>query len=237
MPKEFDRAFSRSAALVLEADVEQLASEEFALHLVSQMVLPDGKTLQSILDSDVYDLLSAECAKYGLPIDAVSKFKPSMVVTMISMLQIQEFGFVEEGVDAHYLQMAKNKNKPVYYLETAQSQIDAFLSMGDGYENDYVRYSLYDMGSTEDEITMLVTDWKRGDVSRSEMELAEMKEEWPDIYKALLTDRHAAWMPQIEGFLASGQVHFVITGLLHMHGPDGLLQQLRDSGCTVEQFR
>ena len=26
-------------------------------------------------------------------------------------------------------------------------------------------------------------------------------------------------------------------GLLHLHGPDGLLRQLKDAGCTVEQLK
>jgi uncharacterized protein YbaP (TraB family) len=57
-----------------------------------------------------------------------------------------------------------------------------------------------------------------------------MKQDWPAIYKTLVSDRNTAWMPQIEEFLAGGQVHFVVVGLLHLHGPDGLLRQLEDLG-------
>jgi uncharacterized protein YbaP (TraB family) len=160
-----------------------------------------------------------------------------MVVTLLSVLQIQKSGFSEEGVDNHYQERARKENKPVLFLESVESQIDALLSMGDGYENDYVLYSLLDMDSSEDEITTLVTEWKKGGVSRSEEALTGMKEDWPAIYKTLVSDRNSAWMPQIEEFLAGGQVHFVIAGLLHMHGPDGLLRQLEDRGYTVEQFQ
>jgi uncharacterized protein YbaP (TraB family) len=82
-----------------------------------------------------------------------------------------------------------------------------------------------------------LTDWKKGAASSTEAAIAEMRETWPDIYNTLLTDRNAGWMPQIEEFLASGEVHFVIAGLAHLHGPDGLLRQLKNSGCRVQRLR
>jgi uncharacterized protein YbaP (TraB family) len=236
-PEEFDRAFSRSAALVLEADVEQMANEEIVSYLAQRTLLPAGETLLSLLDEDTYELLAATCEEYGFSINNVARLKPAMIITMLSMFKIQNFGFVNEGVDFHYLEKARKENKPVYYLETAEAQIDALATMGEGYENEYVRYSLHDMESTENEIVTLVAEWKKGGMSYSEAILTEMMEEWPQIHRAMLTDRHDAWMPQIETFLDSGRVYFVVVGLLHLHGTDGLLQRLQDAGCTVEQFR
>jgi uncharacterized protein YbaP (TraB family) len=81
-----------------------------------------------------------------------------------------------------------------------------------------------------------VAEWKAGVASGIEASLAEMQKEWSEIYKSLVTDRNAAWMPQIEEYLASGQVVFVIVGAAHLYGPDGLLIQLRNSGCIVEKL-
>jgi uncharacterized protein YbaP (TraB family) len=240
LPKEFDRAFSQSTMLILEADVERVENDrEIARYLRSQMRLPDGQRLQSILDPDVYDLLKAECTKYGLPIETVSRFKPSMVLAMLSMLQIRKLGFAQQGVDMHYFQKARKTKKPINFLETVEFQIDMLVSMGEGYENDYVRYSLNDISDTDDEneLLALVAEWRTGDASTSEASLIKMKEEWPVIYQALVSDRNNAWIPQIEEYLDSGQVPFIIAGLLHMYGPDGLLTQLENSGCTVEQVK
>jgi uncharacterized protein YbaP (TraB family) len=214
-----------------------MANKETARYMMSKMILPDNKTLLSILDTDTYEALKAKCREYGFLIDTVSKYKPSMIISMLIMQQIQKFGFTRQGVDTHYLEMAKSENRPVRYLETVRTQIDALVATGDGYENDYVRYSLYDMINTEAGIETLLTDWKRGAAASTEAAIREMRETWPDIYKTLLTDRNAAWMPQIEGFLASGQTYFVITGLAHLHGQDGLLRQLKNSGCKVQRLR
>jgi uncharacterized protein YbaP (TraB family) len=234
LPKAFDRAFSQSALLILEADVELMADEDVAQYLMSRMNLPEGQTLKSILEPDTYDLLEAACLEYSFPIEAVSILKPSMVITVLSVLQMQKFGFVEQGVDTFYLNQAKKEDKPVRYLESVELQIDMLVSMGEGYENDYVRYSLEDLSSTDNSLAELVAEWKTGKTSLTEASLTSMREDWPAIYKSMVVDRNAAWMPQIEEYLSSGTIPFIIVGAAHLHGPDGLLIQLENSGCTVE---
>ena len=229
-------AFSQSAVLVLEADIERLADENVTQYLMTQAFLPGDQTLSSILDSDIYELLAAACNEYGFSVDEISKLKPSMVINILTVLQFQKLGFVQQGIDAYYLEKAKNQRKAISYLESIEFQIDLLVTMGDGYENDYVLYSLQDMENVEKDFLPLLDEWKKGISSEMEASLTEMREQSPDLYKTMVTDRNAAWMPQIEEYLASGKVYFVIVGSAHLHGPDGLLWQLEASGCAVEYF-
>jgi uncharacterized protein YbaP (TraB family) len=237
LPKAFDRAFSKSSLLVLEADIAQMSDVNVVKYLASKMYLPEGQTLKTILDPDIYDMLKLECAKYGLPIDVFSQFKPSMVLNILNVLQVQKFGFEEEGVDSFFQNRAKKAKKPVYFLETVEFQIDMLVSMGEGYENDFVRYSLEDLASTDDSLAELVTEWKTGGSEITEASLIEMKEEWPELYKSMVEDRNNAWIPQIKEYLASGKIAFIVVGAAHLYGPDGLLIQLENSGYIVEQLK
>jgi uncharacterized protein YbaP (TraB family) len=237
LPREFDLAFAQSSMLVLEADIEKLADAEIAQYLMTQILLPDDTTLETVLDPPTYALLREKCAAFGLPIENLAKLKPSMAVNVLSMLQMQRFGFVQTGIDMHYLAKAKQAGMPLGFLETVEAQIDMLLSMGDGYENDFVRYSLNDMENSEKELAAIVAEWRKGESKFTEAAILEMKESWPVLYKTILSDRNAAWMPHIEEYLASGQNVFIVAGLAHMHGPDGLLRMLELSGCTIEQFR
>jgi uncharacterized protein YbaP (TraB family) len=237
LPAAFDKAYSQSSFLVLETDIDRLEEPEMQEYLQSRMLLPGDATLRSLLDSDTHKLLAAECQKYGLSINAVEKLKPSMVITVLNLYQMQKMGFTQTGIDQHYLDKSKEENKPVRHLEAPETQINMLVGMGEGYENEYVRYSLKDMEGTGKGLNMLLTEWKRGKAAISEASLAEMKKEWPFIYRDLVANRNDAWVPQIKTFLASGELYFVIVGLLHLHGPDGLLRQLKDAGCTVEQLK
>lgn len=237
LPGEFDLAFSQSEFLVLETDIERMEDEDMANYLLRQTVYTDGRTLQTVLNPEVYQMLAAKSGEFGLPIEVISVFKPSMVMSMLSVLQIQQMGFTQMGIDYYYLNQANTGGKPLKYLESVESQIDMIATIGEGYENDYVLYNLQDMDATEEYILAMVDDWKNGASVTGEHSIKEMIDEWPLLYSAMLTDRHDAWMPQIEEYLDSGSVHFIIVGLLHMHGPDGLLQRLRNMGCTVEKLR
>lgn len=236
LPKEFDLAFEHSAMLVLEADVEQAATPEAAAFMLAQMVLPEGKTLESVLAPDVYDLLRAKYEELGIPIETFSQMKPTMVVTMLEMLQLQESGFIEQGVDMHYLAKAKEKGKALDFLETVEEQIAIFAGMGEGYEDDFVRYSIADSENSEKFLATIVSEWREGEAAFTESMLAEMKKDWPVVYQPLIAKRNAAWLPRIEAYLTGKPVEFVIVGLAHLHGSQGLLRQLADSGYTVEQL-
>jgi uncharacterized protein YbaP (TraB family) len=237
LPKAFDRAFKQSAMLVLETDIEQMADENVTQHLMAQMFLPGDETLESILDADAYETLKAKCEEYGLPMENIAKLKPSMAVNVLTVLEMQKFGFVQQGVDVYYHQKAKKAKKPLGFLETAEEQINMLASMGGGYESDFVKYSLYDMDNTENMLDSFVSEWKTGGASSTESSILEMQEQWPAIYKTLLLDRNAAWLPQIKQYLDEGNTALVIVGLAHLHGPDGLLRQLENSGCIVKQFK
>jgi uncharacterized protein YbaP (TraB family) len=235
-PAAFDQAFAQSAMLVLEADIVQIADPAMTEYLARQMMLGEDKTLQSILDEDVYEGLKTEIEKLGLPMDEFARLKPSMAINILTFVWIQQFGFVEQGIDAHYLAKANEAGKATGFLETLESQIDLLVHIGDGCENDYVRYSLEDLAETEAGITAIVAEWRAGDAALTTAELTDMKESWPLLYRSMIADRNAAWMPRLEEYLGTEPVEFVVVGLAHLHGPDGLLQTLANKGYTVEQL-
>lgn len=237
LPPEFDRAFEESAALILEADISQAENEETAAVIAALMLLPEGQSLESLLSADVYGQLAEKCAEFGIALEALVRFKPALVINLLTVLEIQQFGFVQQGVDMYYLAKAQDAGKELGFFETLEEQILMLAGMGDGYEDDFVRYSLGEFGESESEITALVSDWRQGVPAAAEASLTSMKDQWPVIYQELVLRRNAAWLPRIEAYLASEPIELVIVGLMHLHGDDGLLRQLMNSGCTVEQVR
>ncbi|MCL2230940.1 MAG: TraB/GumN family protein [Treponema sp.] len=238
LPKQFDLAFEQAEVIVFETDTSQLSDPEVAAFLMSQIYLPDNQTLGSVLDEETFLALMAVCQEYGLSVLDVIRMRPSIITSVLSVLQIQKIGFVEQGVDDYFMERTRqDRYKQIAFLESLEEQIDIMISMGEGYENEYVQYFLREMENTETQLEALIADWRNGVLTDRNNMLMEMKDEWPHLYRSLILDRHMAWMPQLEDFLVSDQIHFVIVGNAHIFGPDGLVQMLRDIGCEVTPLR
>ena len=122
------------------------------------------------------------------------------------------------------------------YLEPVQLQIDMLFSMGEGYESEYVLYSLREYDTGDSSIIPLIDSWRTGSSGEIEESLTSMKNDTPKIYESLVENRNNAWVPIIEQYLENDTVEFIIVGLAHMYGPEGLLVQLQDRGYRIEQL-
>ena len=52
----------------------------------------------------------------------------------------------------------------------------------------------------------------------------------------MLTQRNNAWIPKIEALFKTKKAIFVLVGILHLVGDDGLLNQLSAKGYQIEKF-
>jgi uncharacterized protein YbaP (TraB family) len=234
LPEEFDLAYQSSSLLVLEADADQINDSTVLGKIILKMLLPGTDTLKTVLREDTYNRLKAKCEELAMPIERLLKMRPSIVALMLSMAQIQRLGFSVQGVDHHYYSRAKQEAREVRFLESVEAQFDMLAGIAPEHQSEFVDYSLADMDKTEDAMLEIVAQWRNGE--RETEGLAEMKEKFPSAYQAMLVDRNLAWLPRIEDYLASEPVEFVLVGLAHLQGDDGLLFYLERRGCAVEQL-
>ena len=64
----------------------------------------------------------------------------------------------------------------------------------------------------------------------------QMKKEYPEIYKKVLVNRNNNWISQISSYFDTESVEFVLVGALHLHGDDGILNLLKESGYSISQL-
>lgn len=48
-----------------------------------------------------------------------------------------------------------------------------------------------------------------------------------------MVSRNSNWLPEIKKMLATPEVEFILVGAAHLAGDDGLLSQLKSSGCQA----
>ena len=82
----------------------------------------------------------------------------------------------------------------------------------------------------------MVNAWRRGDADVLWREIHASYADYPGFGERLIEARNRVWIPKIESYLASGQTYFVIVGMGHLGGPEGLVRLLQARGYQVEQL-
>jgi uncharacterized protein YbaP (TraB family) len=237
LPKEFYTAYDASDVLVFETDLSKLKDAATQQLLMSTAMFSDGSTIKSHLSAQTYNLLKEYCDANGIPLETISLFKPSIVVVTITAMELMKLGVTEEGVDTFFYQQAINDKKFIQELETVEEQIQFLVGMGDGNEDAFVRHSIKDLKSIKQNYESLVDAWKKGDVKKlNDLMVAELKTKTPKLYKELITDRNEKWLHSIDTYQKTPQKEFILVGVGHLVGSDGIVEALRQKGYKVEKF-
>ncbi len=237
LPEAYDRAYQKSAVVVLETDAQAMQQPQFQQKMMAAMIYQDGRNLKQVLSEDTFKALSQHMTARGIPLDQMLLFKPGMISMTLSVVELQRLGQTAKGVDHFFGTRAKQDGKSLGQLETVEQQITFLATMGKGREDDMIMYTLRDLADLPTILSEMKTAWRAGDMAALEKSsLQEMQDAFPEIYKTLLVDRNNDWMPQIEALLMSEPVEFVLVGSLHLAGDDGVLQQLRSRGYQIKQM-
>lgn len=238
LPAEFDAAFAASTKLVFETDVARVQSPEMQQIVATEGFAGDDRTLDRVLSPATWKAVQRYCASAGLPESQARRMKPWLFTVMIATLELQKLGVSLEGVDFHFFQRATAAKKKTGELEPFDRHVRFITRLGAGHEDEMVAQSLDEIGEIPTVIDKLLAAWKVGDLAHlDEFMLREMREKYPTIFQELLVDRNRAWLPEIDTLLKTPEVEFVLVGVGHLPGTEGLLAQLKARGCTVEQVR
>ena len=238
LPVEFGAAFKKSDKLVFETDIEKIQTPEFGKKMAQMFTFPPGKSLKEALNKKTFEKLEKHLADRNIPIDSFLHFKPSMVVLILTMIELKKMGMVDIGVDQYFHNKAKEMGKATGYFETVDEQLAFLLTMGDGNENEMIINTINDMSKMEVMMAVIKSAWLNGDENKlAAVTLTEMMRDYPDLYQTLLVKRNNNWMPHIEQMMTDKKVEMILVGALHLVGKDGLLQQLRSKGYTVKKFK
>ncbi|MCZ6882294.1 MAG: TraB/GumN family protein [Gammaproteobacteria bacterium] len=237
LPDAFDKAYRQSAQLVLETDMQKLQSPEFQVTMMRELTYSNGRNLKQVLNRDTYAALEQFFATRGVPMASIVNFKPGLVVTMMTVLEMQRLGLGGVGVDAYFSARAIDDRKKLGQLETVEAQIAFLAGMGAGQEDEMLRFSLDEVEQLPVLMKSIKAAWRRGDMKKiKELGISSLKKDFPRLHKELLVDRNNAWIPQIEAMLKTTEVELVLVGALHLAGEDGLLAQLSARGYKINML-
>jgi uncharacterized protein YbaP (TraB family) len=235
LPAPYEEAYQASDKLYFETDISGMSNMSTQARMLQQLTYQDDRTLGSVLNAEAYAALQAYMQETGLPLAMVQKFKPGLLVSTLTVLEMQKLGFTPQGVDAYFNTRAMGDGKPVGQLESIEDQIGFMANMGEGQESEFILVSLQDLKKTE-MLEEMIAAWRSGDNEQlSEVFVDDMKQQSAELYEAILVSRNRNWMPIIEEMFTQDGTEFVLVGTAHLVGEDGLLALLTDKGYEVSR--
>jgi uncharacterized protein len=236
LPDEFEQAFENSDNLVLEVDISPENQKTAVQEILGLTLYPNDKSLKTELTQDVYNKLDSAFTKSGLTLERMIGLKPVMAVLTLTQVELMKLGVTSVGVDKHFFEKANAEGKYLLFLENMEDQIKLIVNMGEGVENDYVLQSLEELKFYREEFEESIALWREGNISQWLEETDDYKNDYPELYQSLLVERNNNWMPQLEQYLETPEIEFVLVGAMHLPGPDGILQKMKEKGYKVEQL-
>jgi|GraSoiStandDraft_4_1057263.scaffolds.fasta_scaffold163463_2 uncharacterized protein YbaP (TraB family) len=230
-------AYSNSSTLVFEADIGEMEDPALQLKLLSKGQLPEGHTLETELSPEVYKLFTNRVTEAGLPLFMLQKMTPGLAAAAIEAFELVKMGMDPQmGVDHYFFTRAKEDQKEIIALETAEFQIGLLTGLSKEEGELMMKATLKELDKTRTEFTELVDGWKNGDSGKLERVLNEALEEAPAIYKRLVTDRNETWVPRIENLLKANKATLVVVGAGHLVGKQSVVELLKKKGWKVTQL-
>lgn len=235
LPAVTEGAYLDAEVLVEELDIYAMMGAMFAPELTRLQFLPQPQTLAQVLGADLHQRLAAAAKPLGFDMDYISRMQPWYVATLVSSTRLARAGYnSRDGVDYQLAERAHRDNKPIVGLETAEQQMAFFAGMSMAEQRKFLASSL-DEADSAAELREITAAWRRGDLAALEKQLRSGMEESPELFQQIVVERNRNWLPRIEQMLAEGmdKDYLVVTGALHMIGPQGLVELLRARGYRI----
>ncbi len=232
MPK-VGECFDKAKGLVVELDLKPTD-----VLLVQKAMMMEDKKLSDLFTKDELAILDAKLTDaMGFGIALFDNMKPAAIITMLAAAMPKEVKdkiekYKGTAMDMYFMDLAREKKKPVLGLETLQEQVD--ILMGKPIDEQVVDVRKYiDKIDEADTVTNKLVDLYFAQDLAGLWVLSNNNKEYVGDMKRLLDDRNNNWMKKLPA-LMKDKSQFIAVGALHLAGPVGLVYQLRKAGYTVK---
>ncbi len=239
LPPEYLDALNASDGLSFETD-ENVTGEKWTEAMQRASTLPDGVTLKDKVDPRTYAYMRKVVTKFHGSGDLLSRLdhlKPWFIADLLN----SPTGKLASpnnryGVEAFLVVRARKARKKLGGLETFDEHIAVLGNMSDADSEAMLLLGFIQLDQSSAIFNRTVADWKRGDVSALDHEIAVEYRDAPGVHRRMLTDRNEHWLPTLDRYLRSGRTWMVVAGAGHMAGEQGVPALLQAKGYKVEQL-
>lgn len=229
LEKTVEDAFDSADVVVGEID---LNDTNVMLSLANTLVYTNGDTALDHLSEEGKKKVEEVSKELDFNYNLLLKTKVWYLGSVLSSYQMKKAGYdANYGIDKYFFDKAKD-NKEIDELESAKFQFDLLNSFSDEEQERYFVSSMGTIEETKAVLDQLFDIYKQGD-EEAMLEALGEEDKNSNYYKKMILDRNKNMTLKIEEYLKTEKTYFVIAGLAHYIGDDGIVRMLEDKGYTV----
>lgn len=238
LPSVIENAFAASSLLIVEVDTRKLNPLEMQQMMAASGAYPLGDDLSKHVAPETMAKLDAFLTSSGMPPALFVHYRPWLAGLTVSMLPMIKAGLnPSQGIDKYFLNKAGDK--PVEQLEDAAWQIQLLSSVSERDSDQFLLSSIRQAEHAEETWTKLAKYWSEGAADKID-ELTNAQEADDDadekaLSRRLREDRNPHMADRLEKCLHSSESCFMIVGVAHAVGKEGIVKLLQARGYRVEQ--
>ncbi len=234
LPAPYIEALNQSQHVVMELapgpDKQKLLTEA-----VSKWgTLPAGVRLRDSVQPGTWSILEEWARKSGQGLGHFEHVPAWKAALMMSSLNQSSLGYDPSlGMERWFA--GRLGTRTAAGLETAMQQLELLATLPPAAQESMIRSAADLESAGAGRMEKLIAAWAGGEMETVEAVMSAEFRDQPDIRQALLTNRNAAWLPEIEKLLEGTHTAMVLAGTAHFCGSGGIIASLRGKGVTIEQ--
>lgn len=218
-----------------EMDISAATATDVQVLIATRGMAPADRPLSSYLNKSERAELAAALEGLGAQPQMFERMRPWLAAMMLSVMPMVRDGYdADAGVDQAVTAAAGDARPRAF--ETAEQQINFFANLSDEAQREFLLDTIRSANEGTSEMDQMSNAWERGDLDSLEtMALDEFRENYPELFGVLFTQRNHVWIDTLMQELDGAGVDFVAVGAAHLLGDGGLVELLRARGVSVER--
>lgn len=235
LPDTVLKAYNASDALAVELDIDALDGEQVHAAIQRYGYYRGKDNLQSHVGVQIWDKIKNITENFGIDAQQLKRFRPWLAAMQLTNLQLIRSNYQPSlGLDKYFL--SESRHKKILELETLDEQMRLFTRLSDAEQIEFLQITLNEFPKAEESLKQLADAWYHGDeltLNKLVFSSFHEREVGNKLYQFIFVERNKQMLNAIDTYMNSSQRIFLVVGVGHIIGGEGLVALLEQRGYKV----
>lgn len=232
LPQQYYVAYNASDILVLNDDRFNSRTTE----IIDQNKLPNGQTLKTFLDAKTYQRFDSLCIFYKVDLTSLEEYDPLYATIFIDIEMNKNADYNANTIANYFRLRTERAKKETKYLLSFVNDSSYYQVANYETKIKIINKALTDLKEDKKAQKSYYKNWLKGKTETVESRLKEIETKELGFYNFEIKQKNVQLIENLQPYLETEKVIFVLLSRLNLLGKDGIFQYLINNNFTIEQL-